>query len=70
MSAEQSSEQIVPAVGPPPAEVTERSDALVHAVRSHRTLWRDALGRLTANKLAMLGSLMILAIVIMAVFAP
>lgn len=49
---------------------SERSDALIHATRPHRTLWRDAFYRLIANRLALFGMIIILAIAFMAVFAP
>ncbi|TVR76572.1 MAG: ABC transporter permease [Sphaerobacteraceae bacterium] len=56
------------ATGAPPNAA--RSDALRHAARPHRTLWRDAFSRLIANRLALFGMIVILAIVFMAVFAP
>lgn len=46
------------------------SDALIHATRPHRTLWRDAFFRLIANRLALFGLIVILIITFMAVFAP
>jgi oligopeptide transport system permease protein len=49
---------------------TSRSDALLHATRPHRTLWRDAFGRLIENRLALLGMIVILGIIFMAIFAP
>jgi oligopeptide transport system permease protein len=52
------------------AATAERADSLLAAVRPHRTLWRDALHRLIANRLALLGGIVILGIVFMAVFAP
>lgn len=42
----------------------------MHAVRQHRTLWRDAVGRVMQNKLAMFGAIIILLILVLAVFAP
>lgn len=48
----------------------ERGDALVHAVRPHRTLWRDALQRLMANRLALAGAIFILILIFLAIFAP
>ncbi len=56
------------ATGAPPNAA--RSDTLLHASRPHRTLWRDAFTRLVANRLALLGMIIILAIVFMAIFAP
>jgi oligopeptide transport system permease protein len=47
-----------------------RSDALIHATRPHRTLWRDAFNRLVANRLALFGLIVILGITFLAVFAP
>lgn len=46
------------------------SDALIHAARPHRTLWRDAINRLIANRLALIGTIIILTITFMAIFAP
>lgn len=51
-------------------ERSVRSDALIHATRPHRTLWRDAFNRLIANRLALFGLIIIGAILFMAVFAP
>jgi ABC-type dipeptide/oligopeptide/nickel transport system permease subunit len=48
----------------------ERLDALVWAARPHRTLWRDALSRLLANRLALFGLIMVCIFTIMAIFAP
>jgi oligopeptide transport system permease protein len=56
------------ATGAPATEA--RSDALLHATRPHRTLWRDAFNRLVANRLALFGMIVILGIVFMAIFAP
>ncbi len=47
-----------------------RSDALLHAARPHRTLWRDAFSRLVSNRLALFGAIIILGITFLAVFAP
>jgi oligopeptide transport system permease protein len=47
-----------------------RADALIHATRPHRTLWRDAFNRLVANRLALFGLIIIIGIVFMAIFAP
>jgi oligopeptide transport system permease protein len=46
------------------------ADALIHAARPHRTLWRDAMHRLVANRLALFGIIVIGIIVFMAIFAP
>jgi oligopeptide transport system permease protein len=46
-----------------------RSDALIHAARPHRTLWRDTFNRLIANRLALFGLVIILLIAFMATFA-
>lgn len=54
----------------PAAEQAEQPDALAHAMRKHRTLWRDAFGRLLQNKLAVFGCVIILMILVMAIFAP
>ena len=43
--------------------------ALEHLGRAHRTLWRDAFRRLIANKLALAGGVVVLAIALMAIFA-
>lgn len=48
----------------------ERLDTLVWAARPHRTLWRDALGRLLQNRLAMFGLILVGLFTIMAIFAP
>ncbi len=48
----------------------QRADALLHAARPHRTLWRDAFNRLVSNRLALFGALVILAIGFLAIFAP
>jgi hypothetical protein len=49
---------------------TARSDALIHAARPHRTLWRDTFNRLIANRLALFGLIVISVIAFLAVFAP
>lgn len=48
----------------------QRQDALIWAARPHRTLWRDALSRLVANRLAMFGLFFVLLFTAMAIFAP
>jgi oligopeptide transport system permease protein len=58
-------------VAPPTGSGQEaRADALIHAARPHRTLWRDAIHRLIANRLALFGIIVIGIIVFMAIFAP
>lgn len=54
---------------PAPAAAA-RLAPLSAAGRPHRTLWRDALHRLTANKLAMVGGIVVVLIALMAIFAP
>lgn len=46
------------------------ADALAQEGRAHRTLWRDAFNRLIANKLAMVGGIIVVLILLMAIFAP
>lgn len=48
----------------------ERADALIWAARPHRTLWRDAFDRLIANRLAMVGGILIVVIALLAILAP
>jgi ABC-type dipeptide/oligopeptide/nickel transport system permease subunit len=48
----------------------ERADALLYAARPHRTLWRDALNRLIANRLALVGLAIIVLVTLMAILAP
>lgn len=48
----------------------ERADALIWAARPHRTLWRDALSRLLANRLALFGLVMVIIFTLMALLAP
>jgi oligopeptide transport system permease protein len=48
----------------------ERADALIWAARPHRTLWRDAFDRLIANRLAMVGGVLIVVIALLAILAP
>lgn len=48
----------------------ERADALIWAARPHRTLWRDALSRLLANRLALFGLIMVVIFTLMAILAP
>lgn len=48
----------------------EQRNALAEGVRAHRTLWRDAARRLVANRMAMVGAIIIAVIVFMAIFAP
>ncbi len=48
----------------------ERADALIWAARPHRTLWRDAFDRLIANRLAIVGGVIILVFALMAILAP
>lgn len=48
----------------------ERADALIWATRPHRTLWRDAFDRLIANRLAMVGGILIIVIALLAILAP
>ncbi len=53
------------------AEAPEaQDDALAHGLREHRTLWRDAIRRLADNKLALIGGIIVMAIMILAIFAP
>ncbi len=52
------------------AEAGAAAGALAHAAQPHRTLWRDALRRLVANRLALAGGIVVLLIVLMAVLAP
>jgi oligopeptide transport system permease protein len=59
-----------PASGGGASTQATRSDALLHAARPHRTLWRDAFTRLVANRLALFGMVIILIIVFLAIFAP
>lgn len=49
---------------------TGRADALAHAARPHRTLWRDAVRRLVANRLALSGAIFIILLLLMAILAP
>ena len=48
----------------------DQRNALAEGVRAHRTLWRDAFHRLMANRMAMVGAIIICGILFMAVFAP
>lgn len=48
----------------------EQSNALAAGVRPHRTLWRDAVRRLIANRLALVGVSIIGVILFLAIFAP
>lgn len=47
-----------------------QQDALAHGVRGHRTLWRDAFRRLIANRLAMIGGIIVLFLAFLALAAP
>lgn len=40
------------------------------AARRHRTLWRDAFGRLVQNRLALVGGFIVVLIALVAIFAP
>lgn len=48
----------------------DQRNALAEGVRAHRTLWRDAVRRLAANRMAMIGAIIIGIIVFAAIFAP
>lgn len=48
----------------------DQRNALAEGVRAHRTLWRDAARRLMANRLAMIGAIIIGGLLFLAIFAP
>ncbi|MEZ4520468.1 MAG: ABC transporter permease [Thermomicrobiales bacterium] len=49
---------------------TEQQNALAEGVRAHRTLWHDAVRRMIANRMAMIGAVIIGIILFLAIFAP
>jgi len=49
---------------------SDQRNALAEGVRAHRTLWRDAFRRLRANRMAMVGAIIIVVILFLSVFAP
>lgn len=60
----------VPDAGGGAAAASAGLAQLSSLARPHRTLWRDAFNRLIANKLAMIGGILVLAFIFVAIFAP